>query len=346
MSTFCVLPWYSKEVYESTTTPCCLLPKDADISIIKKDLLNGVQTSACQKCWNLENQGKTSRRQQENTFLDYKLDRDIDKIQQQCEQEQNQTLLYQLYVSNLCNQACVTCSGHYSTKWIDLEKKMGRVEKNYNVTTFDKSSVDYAHARRLSLLGGEPLYEPQTFEIIKKLIEHENYDCFVSIVTNGSVSLTPPQIDFLQQFTDLNFCISIDGVGPVFEYMRWPGRWDQLLKNIDQYRSIAKNVSVSYTISSVNLLYYNQTQAWFEQQQLEYNHNIVYYPQWASLDHMPQELKTALKHINLPGTWTEITGQELTLEQYRTHIEQQDQVKKISVRDYMPEFASLLYPNS
>jgi hypothetical protein len=70
MDTFCVLPWYSLEL--PANSPCCLLSRFADIKQVKHDLLTGVKSPACGKCWDLESQGNKSRRQFENEFLDYK----------------------------------------------------------------------------------------------------------------------------------------------------------------------------------------------------------------------------------------------------------------------------------
>jgi hypothetical protein len=52
MDTFCVLPWYSLEL--PANSPCCLLPKNIDIAQVKKDLLTGIKSPACSKCWQIE----------------------------------------------------------------------------------------------------------------------------------------------------------------------------------------------------------------------------------------------------------------------------------------------------
>ena len=45
--TFCVLPWYSQEIKYIDRAPCCLLPKNYEITQIKKELLSGIRTNAC-----------------------------------------------------------------------------------------------------------------------------------------------------------------------------------------------------------------------------------------------------------------------------------------------------------
>ena len=342
MNTFCVLPWYSQE-FGKQTTPCCLLPPNHNLDQIKQDLLDGVKTSACGKCWNVEASGHQSRRQQENIFLDYKLDRDLDKIRQDCIDQTHKTLLYQIETSNLCNQACVSCDSKASTKWAQVEKKMGIIPQPRFQLDFDRHKINYNNARKISLLGGEPLFDPKTFKILEQLAVNNNTDCFVSLITNGSITLNNDQIEFLKQFSDLSICVSVDGIGPVFEYMRWLGKWNTLTANIEQYRTIAKNVSVSYTISSLNALYYDQTVDWFKQNNLDYNHNVVSYPNWLSLKNMPIKFKQQLaNNQNFVASFCNISGSEIPVDVVSRQIKKQDAAKNIRIQDYMPEVWALL----
>lgn len=340
---FCVLPWYSREFFAGQTSACCLLPNGHDINVIRQDLLQGVPSSACKKCWDLESIGQESRRQQENKFLDYKLDRDIEKIEQDCRQNLHKELVYQIYLSNLCNQACVTCNDSASTKWAELKRQVGLPSKKLQVTEVNSLGIDFANAKRMSILGGEPLFDPQLEVLLSQLAEHNNNDCFVSFVTNGSVPLSQKLVDLLSSFSDINICVSIDGIGSRFEYMRWPGQWNSLVSNLDQYRAVTNNkVSVSYTVSSVNAIYYDETVEWFKSQGLPYNHTIVYQPSWASLKSMPALIKDHLRDHEFFKNHLEITGQELSTKQFAEFIRHQDKMKKISLIDYMPELAVML----
>jgi hypothetical protein len=340
--TFCVLPWYGKEISRNTK-PCCLLPVDHDIEDIKKTLLSGQQHPACQKCWDVESSGQTSRRQQENKFLDYKLDRDLEKIQQDCIDKKSTTLLYQVNTSNLCNQACVTCNSSFSTKWQELDRQMNIVQVSPPPIDDFSKKIDYANAKRIEILGGEPLFDPVSLQLLDQLLINNNRDCFISVVTNGSITLKPTQIDKLKQLNDLNICVSIDGIESVFEYMRWPGKWAKLLENIEQYRSIAKTITVSYTISAVNALYYDQTTEWFNNNNLSYNHNIAVGPAWVSLNNMPVSLKHILSQKNnFVSNFCKINGNETPMSIFSKNLIAQDQAKKINIQDYMPELASII----
>jgi hypothetical protein len=340
MNTFCVLPWYSLEL--PSKSPCCLLPNNADIDQVKQDLLAGIKTPACSKCWTLESINQTSRRQFENSFLDYKLDRELTLICDDCKTKQIDPILYQITTSNLCNQACVSCGSRASSKWAEIERKMGRMPVPLHSIELSNLNINYSTAKRISLLGGEPLFDPKTFEILEQLIHHKNTNCFVSLVTNGSIELKQTQLDILSKFTDLNICISIDGVGPVFEYLRWPAKWDVLIKNLKTYKQITKNISISYTISSLSLFYYEQTTRWFKQQNLRYNHNVVTYPHWLSIVAMPKELKPLVKNTSFAIPETALPGNEISIEEYGRNLLAQDRAKGIDIKNYLPEIWEIL----
>ena len=340
MDTFCVLPWYSLEL--PNNSPCCLLPNNTDVNQLKNDLLSGIKSPACSACWDLESKNQKSRRQFENKFLDYKLNQDLSQIKQDCIDQQNQTLLYQLATSNLCNQACVSCGSGASTKWAEIETKMGLIPKLKKEINLEKSDINYSNATRISLLGGEPLFDPATFKILEQLIRYKNTDCFISLITNGSITLNQKQLDILSKFTDLNICISIDGIGPVFEYLRWPAKWNTLVNNLELYKTITKNISVSYTISSLNLLYYEQTIKWFEEQNLRYNHNIVTSPEWLSVRSTPKELKQLLKNTSFATSWFDSTKNEISIKKYQHELLTQDRAKRIHIKNYLPEIWEIL----
>jgi hypothetical protein len=329
MDTFCVLPWFSVEL--PSNSPCCLLPTNTDINQVKKDLLNGIKSPACSKCWEIESNGLKSKRLFENEFLDYKLDRDLELLKQDCSTMTTSTVLYQIATSNLCNQACVSCNSFDSTKWAEIEKRMSIAPAQMFTIELEKQNINYATARRISLLGGEPFFDPKTFEILENLVNNNNTDCFISLITNGSIKLKEKQLELLSKFTDLNICISVDGIGPVFEYLRWPAKWDVLTENLKMFQSITKNISISYTISSLNVFYHDQTVNWFKEQNLRYNHNIISSPNWLSPKSMPIELKQLLTGNLFAEQWINQTGNEIGLQEFSDRIHAQDTAKRINI---------------
>lgn len=309
---------------------------------VKTDLLAGVRAPACSECWKLEDSGQQSRRQQQNSFLDFRFNRDIDLIEQDCRNGLASPVLYQITVSNICNQACVSCMSVSSTKWAEISRRMG----NKAWPTFEinvaNEDIDYKNAQRIGILGGEPFFDSKTFDILQNLIDSNNTECFISIITNGSITPNSEQLQILKQFEHLDICVSVDGIGLVFEYMRWPGKWPTLLQNLEIYKSFAKTVSISYTLGAVNVLYHQQTIDWFARNNLNYSYNIVTFPPWQAPISMPVELKNHLPDDPMFVPWKQITGNEQSLTEFSEKLVQQDRAKRISVRNYMPELADIL----
>ena len=305
--TFCVQPWLGKEIGIGDKTPkvCCwipmqelLLPETMDE--IRHALLTGVKHPACKKCWDLEEVGEESRRQQRNALADMLYNKNIENIQEMCIKKGYSPSIYQIANSNICNGACIMCNSFSSSKWQSLNKDFEVINNN-----IQDQDIDFENAIFVEFQGGEPLLDVKILDILKKL----KPECMVSIITNGNIDITPTLLDILKKFKRLTLCISIDGVGPVYEYQRWPLKWNKLVENLTKFKELNLNISVSYTITNVNLPYKHETIEWFKSEKLKYIINTV---------HMP-------KYFAVTAPISEETIQEL---------DRQDALKGIDRRDY------------
>lgn len=335
---FCVLPFFGAEYRpQGFVSPCCLMPADTNVQEVQDIMMSGQRAPACQKCWILEDQGKISDRQLKNSAFDFYSNRDIRFIEEDCRQNKFSPQIIKLYTSNLCNSTCVTCVPQYSTAWATLKNV-----KIFNV--IEQSIIDsfvYQDFVMLNFVGGEPLKEKKNFDILTKLIAVNNIDCFISITTNGSVKLSELQKDILKRFKNLNICLSIDGIEKRFEYMRYPLSWDLLLENIEFFRKNNNEISISYTISNVNILYYNETTNWFKKQGFNHNHIIVSVPSYFSPTALPLQTKLQLdSNIVSTSTHTKMNDQQFILA--CKELKLQDSLKKINIKDYMPDFYDII----
>jgi hypothetical protein len=346
ISNFCVMPFYGWEY--PTNTHCCLLPNDYDLGSIQTDMLNNQRNPQCHKCWTLEDAGITSERQIKNFTLDYYTNTDILYLYDQCVAKQNTTSHYQIAASNFCNATCVTCNDKSSTAWGDLLKNTTKstvplkLFKEHTV----QPHVDYTAARFVGFKGGESTMIRTHWNIIEQLIEHKNFDCCVSFVTNGSFTLTDRQKYLLSQFKNVNFNFSIDGVGAVFEYMRYPISWDKINDNISWARNQKFTVSSTYTISNLNIYYHNQTIKWFEDNNIRYLENVVYDP----VHFAPKSLSKSIKQKIISSSESQliqnmlnqhVDSDDVNYQECLKQIQFQDQLKNIRIQDYVPEFWAL-----
>lgn len=352
MDTFCVLPWFGREIqWNQHETHCCLLPKNYNIQEIKKEMLEDKKPTACQKCWTLENSGLQSDRQLKNSALDWYWNRDLQFIRQDAVNGVDKILMLKLLTSYTCNATCVTCNSDSSSAWAQLDQRINPniPIKSYKFVDLDKikQKVDFAELKMLSLIGGEPLYEKKNFDILEYLLELGNDTIFISIVTNGSVELTNRQKTVLSKFNNVNFCLSIDGTERVFEYLRFPLRWQDLLNNLKFFKEVTDNVSANYTLSNLNVLYHNETISWFKTNNIPYANNPIYNPPWFQPRALSLEIKQLLKKQLTDLDYKTYIGDhtandQLNFELLTEKIKTQDIAKNITMADYLPELAKLI----
>ena len=266
--TFCIQPWLSKEITPSRTKVCCWLPEEHDLEQIRHDLLNDINSKDCDKCWRAEANGEQSRRLQQNMLADTLYNMSVESLRDMCKTDGYKPTIYQINTSNTCNGACIMCGPNASSKWQSLYK-------DFNKKEIDNIDINFDTAKYVELLGGEPLLEQKNIEILKKL----NKECTVSFVTNGSIDIKQELIDLLSKFKKSIICISIDGVGSIYEYQRWPLKWTKLLENLDKFKKLQCDLSVSYTLTNINLPYKQETIDWFNEQELDYIINEVSWPE-------------------------------------------------------------------
>jgi len=353
MDTFCVLPWFGREInWNRQETHCCLLPKKHDIEEIKKQMLAGQKPTECQKCWDLEAQGLQSDRQLKNSALDLYWDQDLQFIKQDAEHGKNSILMLKLFTSYTCNATCVSCNAGASSSWSQLNHRINPsipIQKTkFADIDLIKQKVNFAELKMLSLIGGEPLYEKKNFELLEHLIDLGNNKVFLSIVTNGSVALNERQKKILDKFKNVNFCVSIDGVGPVFEYLRFPLKWEDLLDNLKFFRQVTDNVSSNYTLSNLNVLYHNQTVEWFNQNKIPYGNNPIYRPTWLQPRALPKPVKKYLKTVLNKSDFDTYIGHihtkedQQNWEEFLKQIIKQDIAKGVKWQEYLPELSALV----
>lgn len=350
---FCVLPFYGREiVWNGHQTHCCLLPHGHDIQKVKTEMINGQRPVECQKCWSLEDQGLQSDRQLKNSALDVYWDRDIESIAQDAKDGDDRIMMLKLFTSYTCNATCIICDSVNSSAWNKIERRMDKTIpiKSYQFIDIDyvKQQVDFRELKMLSLIGGEPLYEKRNFELLEHILELGNNTVFLSMVTNGSVKLTSRQKTILSKFKNLNFCVSIDGTGPVFEYTRFPLKWQDLTDNLKFFRELTDNISSNYSLSNVNILYHNETVKWFNDTNLPFTTQPIYTPTWLQPRALSIQAKQVLKQqlndvdYNAYIGDTHTAQDQQNFELFLKNIVKQDQAKNIHIRDYVPELADLV----
>lgn len=247
---------------------------------IRLDMLAGRRVSECSPCWENEDLGKNSYR--ENVLRDY--DDVLDEFAKRTAEDG--TLLeismghMDYRFSNLCNLGCRTCGSPLSStianevkdeSEIQFLKSKGVLSERETITSFTYKRPDFMETdvfpyindnlRSFYFAGGEPLITPQHYEILKYLDENKIYEKQIVYSTNMT-TLSWKGIDFLdiwKKFNKLQWFASIDGYKESLEYIRKGSKHDTVFRNLDRVLDLRDQnpdkdfqVKICYTHSIYN----------------------------------------------------------------------------------------------
>ena len=173
---------------------------------------------------------------------------------------------------------------------------------------------------RLEIVGGEPFYIKQWHQLFDEIIAVDKAKEVVLSISTNCTLYYPKLVEKISlNFGQVGIGLSIDGIGPTYEYLRHPGKWEEVLGNMHKYHAAAMQypklyVSVSYTISWLNAFDLPLMHALIREQFPKFSiwNNIVHYPEHMALWAIPTEIKD-----NILATWNAFDWPE----QYRNDIE-------------------------
>jgi hypothetical protein len=214
----------------------------------------------CARCWQVETAGHKSRRMSAIEF--YNAEPSTEVILEGIDHS----------ATWACNLACIMCSSENSSLWATQEnltkndlKAMGRYfQKSNNFL----EQLEVSHIKKIHFNGGEPMLNNDQIEFLLKLEEQGVLkNTFISYNTNGTVMPSQQVIDLWKRAQLIKIFFSIDAVGSAFEYVRWPGKWDQTSQNIlDMQATLPSNVMFGFntTVGNYNVLEISEVYNWFK----------------------------------------------------------------------------------
>jgi hypothetical protein len=178
--------------------------------------------------------------------------------------------------SNLCNFKCRTCGDMLSSAW-ESEQKTHRMvdwsnaknnwmrpEVREKISQFQDSqieqefsdAVEQHRVEEVYWVGGEPLMYEQHWRYMQRIIElgdgprvYARYNTNLSRVDYRGINLYR---DILSGLRDWQICASLDGTGPIGEYIRTGLDYDQWLENFRGAIAIQRHprqVRIDFTLT-------------------------------------------------------------------------------------------------
>jgi hypothetical protein len=178
--------------------------------------------------------------------------------------------------SNLCNFKCRTCGDMLSSAWESEQRQHDMIDwtnpKNNwmmptvkeKITQFQDTQIEQEFAAAVEQhrveevywVGGEPLMYEQHWRYMKRIIElgdgknvYARYNTNLSRVDYRGVNLWA---DVLAHLRDWQICASLDGTGPIGEYIRTGLNYAAWLKNFKQglqYTRHPRQMRIDFTLT-------------------------------------------------------------------------------------------------
>ena len=148
-------------------------------------------------------------------------------------------------LDNICNSACLTCNENLSTLIGGLKSKVYPIVDNSN--KFWQLPLD--RVVHLDINGGEPSHSKNYKHILANLPKNIKS---VRLNTNCSTVLDE-LLPLAARGVDITVTVSLDGIGAVHDFVRWPIKWEKFYKNLMTYKAMPVKLNLWSTVSVLNV---------------------------------------------------------------------------------------------
>lgn len=376
---FCVLPWINLSIdVNGALRPCCRyaqpiyqeeykLPFVADNTLdksynsdqwkkLRQAFLNGEQPRECDICWNDEEGGVKSYRE---NFVESK-QIDISKVSLDSLTVEAPITL-DLKLNNVCNLKCRICGPQASSSLAKEHKlvwKSELIDSEYwthdkitntaNEKIIEQWSKNIQH---VEMTGGEPMTSPENVKVLSLMREQCDLSKKTMLINTNVTHWNQTLINYLIEFKKSTICLSIDDLGERQEYHRYPSDWNVILKNVDKFielRNKHNNIEIILycTISNYNVWYLPEYDQWAKSKNLTVYYNILHVNERLCIRNLPDIVKSQLmlrlKNFPQVCNFLILPQQKDYFDEFLNHIEIYDDVRDQYFISTFPKWSEVL----
>jgi uncharacterized Fe-S cluster-containing radical SAM superfamily protein len=237
------------------------------LTSLREKFQRNERPSECKRCWDYEdhNQGNGYHSRRQKAIITYE------------NATGRKEPWYQVALSSLdycctwvCNLACAICRPLNSSLW-SAELKQTKEQRRATGRLYELNpapsladQLDLTNIYRVHFNGGEPLATKEHIRVLQKLADNGVLkDTVVSYNTNGTLYPTDEVINLWKQSRQVHVSFSIDAIGPAFEYVRYPAKWDHVSNNILRMKKeMPDNVEFGFTVAVGALNVFDMPALW------------------------------------------------------------------------------------
>jgi len=259
----------------------------------------GDQPETCNRCWEEESAGRTSKRMHTQVRL-----KEMLPLIDWANDQPDQLWFLDLKLGNICNLACRICGSWSSSAWGTEElayMPKGSDKKKHIAYTWmrqgawpRKTETFWANLKTLlpdiryfEFTGGEPWMIAEHWDLLEFAVA-EGHGRHIDIHYNTNATQDPARlIPLLPELGRVDIAFSIDNVGQRFEYERHGANWLRANEIIDAVHGLqVKHPNITtqlcFTINVQNVYYIDELLNWAQHK----NFGNIYFNMMHSPDHM------------------------------------------------------------
>ena len=198
---------------------------------VKENMSQDIWPNECERCKETEQLNGTSIRLNAIKF---------DQLQ-----KRSDYLIVGGVLDNICNSACLTCDEQHSTLIGGLTSKIYAIVDNSD--KFWQLPLD--RVVHLDINGGEPSYSKNYKYILTNLPKN-----IKSVRLNTNCTTVLEELwELCRRGVHVTVTVSLDGIGPVHDLVRWPVKWDKFYNNLKRYMEMPVTLNTWTTVSALNI---------------------------------------------------------------------------------------------
>lgn len=286
---------------------------------IRRQFIEGEIPDICRSCKKNESAGIRSRRQRVNQrylgedspLTTHPLVRDLLEKTANDGASSTGILEVDLAIGNTCQLRCIQCSPSYSRSVLKDYKKLGwdyndknrrpikiedRVDYQDSMMhgVFDQIKETIHSIKYIKFMGGEPTITRPLLEFLDWCIEHGHHRHLTILLCINAVTVSDKFIQTLQQFERVLLGISVDGVGGLDEWIRFPTNWERKIKNISRLIKAFPDAYINTTLCNLNIHNLPTLIEWCRSQGYRHSITRLNWPEIFSIQHFPEDTKKEL----------------------------------------------------
>jgi organic radical activating enzyme len=273
---------------------------------LRQKMLDGEYIPGCETCYSNEKYGRESRRLINNDLFS---DQNFTDTQAELKIQ-----YLDIRLGNQCNLKCRMCSPANSSM-IEEEfiqnplpvldrfylKNEITVKDWFETETFDDNvNPQISNLVTIYMTGGEPTLIKKNYDIMQRLIDTGQNSKVTLIINTNMTNTNYKFYDLIKRFNKVIIQMSIDAIGDLATYIRYPTEFKTVDKTINDLLSLGNNITLRagpvIQVLNLNKLvdmfeYFESFNRKHKKQVIDIRPGFVFMPEYNNIVYLPKEYK-------------------------------------------------------